>query len=62
MPIERALGVQWWVENDEFQLRVTLKDEPLTRRGILSTIASVFDPLGFIFPFVLVRKQILQQV
>lgn len=62
MPIERALGVQWCVENDEFQLRVTLKDEPLTRRGILSTIASVFDPLGFIFPFVLVRKQILQQV
>ncbi|XP_078798259.1 uncharacterized protein LOC110014434 isoform X1 [Oryzias latipes] len=60
--IERALGVQWFVESDQFQFRVTVKKNPLTRRGVLSTVASVFDPLGFVSPFILLGKQILQQM
>ena len=31
--IERALGVQWCVKADEFQFRVIVKENPLTRRG-----------------------------
>ena len=34
----------------------------MTRRGILSTVASVYDPLGFLAPFVLTGKQILQEM
>ena len=60
LPIERALGVQWCVESDCFQFRITLSDHPLTRRGILATVCSVYDPLGLISPVVLVGKQILQ--
>ncbi|KAK0147231.1 hypothetical protein N1851_013346 [Merluccius polli] len=56
-----ALGVQWCVASDEFQFRVIVKD-PLTRRGVLSTVASVYDPLGFVAPFILLGKQILQQM
>ena len=62
LPVQRALGVEWCVESDQFQFKVTLKNQMLTRRGILSTIASVFDPLGFIAPFVLMGKQILQEM
>ena len=62
LPIERALGVQWCIESDTFQCRITLKDQPLTRRGILSTVCSLFDPLGFIAPVVIVGKQILQEM
>ena len=40
LPVERALGVQWCVESDTLQFRVELKDQPLTRRGILSTVSS----------------------
>ncbi|XP_043972835.1 uncharacterized protein LOC122831013 [Gambusia affinis] len=58
--IERALGVQWCIEADEFQFRVQVKDNPLTRRGVLSTVASIYDPLGFVAPFTLIGKQILQ--
>nr|XP_021322660.1 uncharacterized protein LOC108179640 [Danio rerio] len=58
--IERALGVQWCIEADEFQFRVIVKKNPMTRRGVLSTVASVYDPLGFVAPFLLVGKQILQ--
>ena len=62
LPIERALGVQWCVESDSFRFRITLSDRPLTRRGVLATVNSVYDPLGFIAPVVLAGKQILQQL
>lgn len=58
--VERALGVQWCVSSDTFQFRVTVKENPFTRRGVLSTVASVFDPLGFVAPFILTGKKILQ--
>ncbi|KAL6490192.1 hypothetical protein MHYP_G00005370 [Metynnis hypsauchen] len=62
LQMERALGVQWCVASDEFQFRVVIKENPLTRRGVLSTVASIYDPLGFVAPFILVGKQILQQM
>lgn len=62
LPIERALGVSWCVETDSFCFRIVLKDNPLTRRGILSSISSVYDPLGFGAPFLLPAKQLLQQL
>ena len=62
LPIERALGVQWCIESDTFQFRINLADKPLTRRGVLSTISSVYDPLGFVAPCLLVGKQILQSL
>ena len=34
----------------------------MTRCGILSTVASLYDPLGFVAPFVLSGKQILQDM
>ena len=62
LPVERILGVQWCVASDKLKFKVTLKDMPLTRRGILSTIASIYDPLGLLAPLVLIGKQILQQM
>ena len=60
--IERALGVVWSVENDSFGFHIEMKDSPLTRRGILSTVSSVFDPLGIASPFVLEGRRILQAI
>lgn len=62
LPIERALGVQWCVQSDTLQFRVVLKDKPLTRRGILASISSIYDPLGLAAPFLLQGKQILQDL
>ena len=61
-PVERALGVQWAIESDMFGFMFVIKDQPLTRRGILSTISSVYDPLGIAAPFLLVGKKILQDL
>ena len=62
LPMERVLGVHWCIESDVFKFRIQLKDNPCTRRGILSTISSIYDPLGFIAPVVLVGKRILQEI
>ena len=35
--------------------------EIYTRRKVLSVIASVFDPMGLVSPFILLAKQILQE-
>ena len=59
LPIERALGVQWFVESDELGFKIVLKDKLLTRRGILSTISSIYDPIGMAAPILLPGKRIL---
>lgn len=62
LPVERALGVQWCIESDSLQFKIVLQDRPLTRRGILSMVSSVYDPLGLLSPVVLPAKQILQEL
>ena len=62
LPVERALGVQWCVESDALQFRITLQDKPATRRGLLSTVSSIFDPLGLISPFLLTGKKLIQEL
>ena len=60
LPMERALGVRWDVKSNTFVFKITLKDRPSTRRGILSVVSSVYDP--FAAPFILPAKRILQDL
>ena len=50
------------MESDALQFRVVLKDQPFTRRGILPTVSSVFDPVGLLAPLILTGKIILQEL
>ncbi|KAK0130516.1 hypothetical protein N1851_035258 [Merluccius polli] len=50
LPMQTVLGVRWRC-SDNFSFKISLDEKPATRRGILSTVASVFDPLGFLPPF-----------
>ena len=49
-------------EKDEFRFRIDMKDSPVTRRGILSTVSSIFDPLGLVSPFLFTGRKILQEI
>jgi hypothetical protein len=61
LPKDKALGVQWNTEMDSLGFRNgNLKAE--TRRGILSFVASVYDPLGLVAPVVLPAKRMLQEL
>ena len=62
LPTERVLGVSWFVETDTFGFKVSIKEKPCTRRGILSVVSSVYDPLGMATPFVLPAKLLLQNL
>ena len=62
LPIERALGMTWNIENDTLNFWITLKDLPLTRRGTLATVSSIYDPLGLVSPLLLLGRRILQEI
>ena len=55
------MGVQWDVEGDVLFI-VQEPNQPPTKLGILSTVSSLYDPLGFVCPLVLEAKTILQKL
>lgn len=62
LSVERALGIRWNLETDTFTCQINVKNQPHTRRGLLSMVSSLYDPLGFLSPFVLKAKLILQEL
>ena len=60
LPVERALGVKWDTEEDSLGVSVCPKIKSHTRRGLLSVLCSVYDPLGFLCPYVLRAKILFQ--
>lgn len=59
---ERTLGLQCCIESDTFKFKFNIKNKPHTRRGLLSMIGSVYNPLGFLAPFTIPAKMILQDL
>ena len=59
---ERVLGISWNVGIDEFCFGINLPWKPRTKRGILSTMNSVFDPLGFVCPVILEARLLYRKV
>ena len=62
LPTQRSLGVHWDLEGDAFTFKVVLPERPYTRRGVLSIINSVYDPLGLAGPVILRGKLLLRQL
>lgn len=62
IPHERALGIHWKVEEDTLGFKINIKNKPSTRRGLLSMLSSVYDPLGIAGPFILEGRSIIQQL
>ena len=60
--VQKVLGVEWDFENDCFQFNMNINQRPLTRRGVLSVVSPLFDPLGFAASVVLKAKLILQKL
>ena len=62
LPVERALGVRWFVETDQLGFEIKTVTRPETKRGILSTVCSLYDPLGFAAPVALTARALIQDV
>ena len=60
--VQRSLGLLWQVQSDTFTYRLSLEEKPYTKRGVLSTINSIFDPIGFVAPVVLQGRLVMRKV
>ena len=49
-------------QKDVFEFGVNILPHSFTSRGILSTLSSLFDPLGFVSPIILKVKVLLQNL
>lgn len=59
-PTAHLLGLNWQPMSDSFRFDVFSFDGPATKRSILSYCARVYDPMGFLLPFTLCMKAIVQ--
>ena len=59
---ERLLGVIWDISSDSFIFKIKLKSSPMTKRGLLATISSTYDPIGIMSPFLLLGRCLLQKL
>ncbi|XP_071821483.1 uncharacterized protein [Apostichopus japonicus] len=50
------------MERDTFMLKVSPKEVRPSRRGMLSATSSLYDPLGFVAPFILTAKFLIQDL
>jgi hypothetical protein len=62
LPTQRSLGLQWDLNKDYFLFDCHIQDRPVTKRGLLSSIHSVFDPIGFLSPILINGRLILRDV
>lgn len=60
LPVERALGLHWCAESNVFIFKITVEERSYTRRGILSVLCSIYDPLAFLSPLTLPPKLLLK--
>jgi len=62
LPLQRSLGLSWNLETDSFTYVVSCEEKPYTRRGVLSTVNSLYDPLGFVAPITMNGKALVREL
>lgn len=62
LPMRRVLGLLWDTSADTMKFQLSSEPKPYTRRGVLSMINSVFDPIGFAAPVVIQIKLLLREM
>ncbi|XGW09050.1 hypothetical protein V3C99_011394, partial [Haemonchus contortus] len=59
----KVLGIRWNSTVDNFQLACTVEvKEPVTKRTVASSVASIYDPLGWITPLTHKAKVFIQSL
>ncbi|XP_062541492.1 uncharacterized protein LOC134209528 [Armigeres subalbatus] len=59
----KTLGIAWQSHNDIFRISIpTQTNDRLTKRSILSEIAKIFDPLGFLGPVLTTAKLLMREL
>ena len=60
---QKVLGLNWDPISDAFKFRTTQDDNPhWTKRSVVSLISKIFDPCGFLAPFLVTGKILMQDL
>lgn len=59
---DRALGVSWRLASDTLCFKLKNQTRPMTRRGVLSLVAGLYDPIGLVAPVTLAPKRLMQSL
>lgn len=62
LPVQRSLGVSWNPKSDTFTFHVLQEQKPFTHCGVLSTVNSLFDPLGLLAPVAIKGRLLLREL
>ncbi|XP_045023214.1 uncharacterized protein LOC123467324 [Daphnia magna] len=62
LPIERTLGMLWDCQADIFIFKTSTRTAIKTKREVLQEISSIYDPMGFLSPVIMVAKILMQDV
>ncbi|XP_028416851.1 uncharacterized protein LOC114541063 [Dendronephthya gigantea] len=64
LPAQKTSGVLWKTKEDIFTFKVEIPETKgsLTKRNVLSAIATLFDPLQFLAPFTVRVKVLMQEI
>ena len=54
--------MKWNISKDTLGFQTKMAENPSTRRGLLSVLSSIYDPLGLGAPFLLKGRLIIQQL
>uniref|UniRef100_A0A8D9BZC5 Reverse transcriptase domain-containing protein n=1 Tax=Cacopsylla melanoneura TaxID=428564 RepID=A0A8D9BZC5_9HEMI len=58
----KILGLSWNATEDALHFKIVQQDKQCTKRGILSAVLSIYDPLGLLGPIVLWVKRLIQEI
>lgn len=61
-PTFNVLGLKWSPQNDVFSYAISTPSQPYTKRAVLSAIARIYDPCGWLTPVILWAKAIMQHL
>ncbi|XP_052251753.1 uncharacterized protein LOC127858592 [Dreissena polymorpha] len=62
MPDQASLGLKWNTNADIFEFKINIAERPFTSRGVVATVNSIFDPLGFLAPVTIEGKILVREI
>lgn len=62
LPLQHSLGLCWNLNLDCFTYQISSEEQPFTRRGVLSTVNRLFDPLGFAAPLIIQGRILMRDL
>ena len=60
--MDRTQGIHWDVEADTFNLVLSGQTQPDIRKGVMSSIATIYELLGLVGPLILPGREINQEL